>query len=834
MQESFAAVDVVRNRFSLARRTLKQQGRISVIDRRISIMVVLILLCMCLSIQTSLGQQLNSPAARSAIVDGTVYDDATGQPIPFATVQTTVGDRSTLANEEGRYRILLTAGPHQLRFSHIAYYSQTFDLAGDTVTMVLDVRLRTCMVDIGTMKVYSRKYDPGQQIIVEAIRRKKDILAHIHDYSCDAYTKLVVVDESKKDSSRIFLMTESQVTALWEQPDKYKEILTSRRQTANIQAENNLVTIGEILNFNRNRIDLGEYSIVSPTAEDALDHYNYYLLDTVYIDSLAVFRLEIEPKNPDDPLFEGYIHIADSTYDVVQVEVGFSRGVDIPILKSPRYSQKFACFQNEYWMPIEIRFGADIEFDVAIPGIPKKLNFSHLASLYGYRFDQGHSKGTFDEFAIEVDRHADEIDSLDWRTRQTIPLTTDETAAYKHIDSLEHAPKPIGKTVAQGLAGVAFLLLVGQPDIYRFNRVEGPFLGFGFETDKLHERLKLRLKTGYAFDADRSEHQIGATWRLHERHRLDIGFDYYDKVVHRPTTVASPNYNPTFLALVDRWDPFDYYRAEGYQAFTSTKVFNRTRLTLSYGDFHQYSLPVRSDFALTSDDGLARSNPAIVDGIMRSVGAELTFDSRPMFKNKGREVRIDDTEFLTVTTGVEYASPEFIDNDFYFKRYFVDIRRRQRLSGMGLTSLNLFAGSSEGSLPPQKYFTMDFGNGVFNETDGYITLNEHNFCGSRALAVHLSHQFKRRLFVASGLPLIKDIPLWLSVHGGAFWTDFRNHPAQPGDDQVLTAPTPYSELGFGVGNLTPFMMPFNLAVYFTWQLSDYETSDWLIGVGLEL
>jgi len=101
---------------------------------------------------------------------------------------------------------------------------------------------------------------------------------------------------------------------------------------------------------------------------------------------------------------------------------------------------------------------------------------------------------------------------------------------------------------------------VGQPDFYRFNRVEGPYLGVGFETDRLHERLKLRLKTGYAFDADRSQHQIGATWRLHERRRLDVGFDYYDKFVHRQTAITSTNYNPTSGALMNRWDPFDYYR----------------------------------------------------------------------------------------------------------------------------------------------------------------------------------------------------------------------------------------------------------------------------------
>jgi len=113
-------------------------------------------------------------------------------------------------------------------------------------------------------------------------------------------------------------------------------------------------------------------------------------------------------------------------------------------------------------------------------------------------------------------------------------------------------------------------------------------------------------------------------------------------------------------------------------------------------------------------------------------------------------------------------------------------------------------------------------------------LNERNFVGNRALALHVDHRFKRRLFVASGLPVIKDLPLWFSVNGGVFWTEFRDHARQPGAESVYIARKPYSEIGFGLGNLTPFLMPLNLAVYFTRQLSDYRTSDWTIGVGLEL
>ena len=53
-----------------------------------------------------------------------------------------------------------------------------------------------------------------------------------------------------------------------------------------------------------------------------------------------------------------------------------------------------------------------------------------------------------------------------------------------------------------------------------------------------------------------------------------------------------------------------------------------------------------------------------------------------------------------------------------------------------------------------------------------------------------------------------------------------------GDSLLNTAPHAYQELGFGIGNLTPFLSPFNLAVHFTWQLSSYPTRRFEFGLGL--
>ncbi len=298
--------------------------------KRISVFLLSLLLLLIAAAQAE-------PPTRSAplrLVQGVAFDTLTGEPIPYVTVQVPGTGKSALVNPEGRYRLMLSPGRYQLRFSHIGYLSKTLDVVVGDSARNCDVYLQPTVLQVRGITVYEQPYDPAQQIIIEAIRRKKDILERIHDYRFDAYTKLVVREIPKPDSSKIFLITETQLTCFWEQPDRYKQIITARKQSSNLPAEGNQVGVGEILNFNRNRIDIGRYSLVSPTAKDALDHYDYYLRDTVSVDGRRIFRLMIEPRRESEPLFVGNISIADSTYDVVEVDVGFNKAVEIPFLDS--------------------------------------------------------------------------------------------------------------------------------------------------------------------------------------------------------------------------------------------------------------------------------------------------------------------------------------------------------------------------------------------------------------------------------------------------------------------------------------------------------------------
>jgi hypothetical protein len=198
-----------------------------------------------------------------------------------------------------------------------------------------------------------------------------------------------------------------------------------------------------------------------------------------------------------------------------------------------------------------------------------------------------------------------------------------------------------------------------------------------------------------------------------------------------------------------------------------------------------------------------------------------------LYKYKGLERKGWSPSLLIVSVGAEVATPDLIENDFDFTRYRLWLYRRQQTLGMGTSRIDLYAGASDKTLPPQKYFTVDFGSGAFDDVLYFKTLGETNFSGSRALSIYIAHNFERILFRKTGVPIIQKIPFSLSIYGGAFWTDFKDHPAQPGDDNIRLATKPYAEIGFGIGRITPF----NFEVYFTWQLSDYATNRFSFTIG---
>ena len=655
--------------------------------------------------------------------------------------------------------------------------------------------------------------DPARRIIAAAIGRKHERRSTHHDYQYRADVKLVLqdLDQSLDSAASIAAITETQSAAYWQAPDRYQETILARRRMGSVGAGGNLVAVREIVNFNRERIELGRYSLVSPLADDALDSYRYRIVYTFFRDDVPrrTYRLAVEPRTNASPLFVGFVDIVDSTFDVASINVGVNDVVQFPFITKLRYQVSLRDLGNNVWMPDDIRLTGDVtlklpvvHLTVPIPGFPRRGTFEQVAALTDFRFAEGHPPKDLGEVRVTVDKHAARMDSAVW----TAPLSAAERAAWAREYRRRERPSAVAH-VRRAVEAARFIPT--GPEVH-VNRVDGAFLG-------LHHTARppgaiLEAKLGRASATDELEgspqYRLGGQVRISEPHQLWLGGSYYDETTTRPTITARMPGDVTRGAgdnlneLLFGRDLQDYYRAHGYALTASVRVLPFTRLDLRYTDEAESSLSLAA-YPLFGNRQFVRPNPPIADGPLRSVTAAVTYDSRPVVRRFDGDTRLAQltSTRITLTSERAAAAPAW-------GRYAVQIERRQPTLGLGLTTLTLAGATTTGAVPPQREFGVNFGLFGWSLQRGHGALSDSNVYATRVALVKVHHDFGRLLFAKSGIPGIRGLPLTFAIDAGSFWT------------QPMTSH--FYRLGFQVGNLTPFLNPFDLGLRFDWRFFNSE------------
>ena len=578
--------------------------------------------------------------------------------------------------------------------------------------------------------------------------------------------------------------------------------------------------------WRRGSSDAGDVSVDYPLSGRATDRYDFRMLDTLIVDGRRVFRLAVVPRSGSAPLFVGTMQVTDSGCDVVALDLGVTGAVRFPSVLNLRYQERGGDAGGGWWLPVEIRLSGEARpkitgprlpeevGGVPVPRLPGRVRFEEVARFDDFRFGAVEPPPGVGEFRIVVREGADRRDDSIWTAPDAVPLSDAENAARARADSLAGRPPGFLMRARDGIGFVAEL--ASNPDFFHYNRVDGTYLGAGHDW-RAADGLWLRTKAGYAIGARSWQYEAGGRVRLSEARRTWVEWAWHDETRSAPTLVSG-GYNPTYRALFARLDPLDYYRERGVSLAAGGDVLDLVRLEVGYLDARQSSLPLVVFGDSTRHP--VRPNPPVADGHMRALSGTLTWDSRQLMRERGADRPLGAPAWTRITLGAEVSAHDVLASDFSYRRWSLMNERRQR-TVWGSTTLSGAAGIATGWVPPQRYFTVDFGMEFLTfQGNGFNTLAETNFSGTRAAMVVVRHDFDRQLL---------HLPFTLSVHGGAFWTAFAGHPAFPGDSLLATARRAYTEAGFGLGNLTPFLSPFDLAAHFTWQLSAYPTRRFRFG-----
>ncbi|OGJ87499.1 MAG: hypothetical protein A2487_06190 [Candidatus Raymondbacteria bacterium RifOxyC12_full_50_8] len=238
--------------------------------------------------------------------------------------------------------------------------------------------------------------------------------------------------------------------------------------------------------------------------------------------------------------------------------------------------------------------------------------------------------------------------------------------------------------------------------LVRYNRVEGLFAGFEFDTrDRTGLPYGIAGNIGYAFMPEVAQYRLCALVTPDTRRRLTLGFEYFRAIESVDTMVVSVFENSLAMLFAGR-DFMDYYLTTTARARGIWSLSHGLVLSGSFGSAFYHPLGVATRFFLFGSDTLVvRANPLVAEAEDRFITAAIAFsNASKAFPRSG----------VNGNAGAEYSGGR-IGSGFAYRKITADVRGFAAISGRTEVGCRLFTGeitgkNGRGAIPVQKLFDL--------------------------------------------------------------------------------------------------------------------------------
>jgi hypothetical protein len=782
-------------------------------------------LCFTILLLTASSQAQN-------VISGKVVDAQTLEPLAAAHIIIKDTYKGTIANADGEFTLSVSEFPSTIVVRYLGYKTNEITIQ-EGHQDPLDFLMEEAFLEMQEITVTGE--DPAISIMKEVIRRKKIWRENLKNYTVDAYSR----QQLKTDTS-IVSITESISQAYWDKELGNREILKSRRQTANIEGSDNFAGVSYLPNFYDDNLEIVEFDVVGVTHPRALSFYNFELVNFTKIDDKVIFEIDVTSKRKLQPLFEGTIFVQDEDYALISVRL---RPNSVIVFPPPvqefnmYYEQQFSNFGGDYWLPVDFRMEGTVE--VGVPGLRfPPIGFKQVSKLNDYKVNTDIPDSIFtDQNWFSVDSTTiDKTDSLFTATVDVVPLSKVELEAYDTLDStatLEKAFKPKGfltrfidmddddsdsdvsvrvETNSDGTQTTyrepkepsVFERLRRNTSINaRFNRVDAFFGGLEHEKRYLDRRLRSRLRIGYSLGYEKLSHGADISWwPLSNSRRLALIAGYNFKT---ETRYNSDLFNKEILSTMPLFgysDYFDYFRIEGgfIGGAYALKGYNRSVNARFKYEEHS-SIDFKTSYDLLASSFNQRFNPAVQEGTLSSL--TISYESGEGAEAWGvigaDNIKLELEQSLTA-----------FGSDWDFTRFSIDIYRRystfyQRRFIPNSLDIRINAGTFIGELPVQKNGVLDAALGYFTPFGAFRSKRYVPYEGASYAAIHAEHNFRSTPFELLGIPNAAKSGISLIAFGGVGQTWMPDTQQQFFLSNLGYLPSnansPHSEVGVSISNI---------------------------------
>lgn len=779
--------------------------------------LILIILAGFFPLQTCFAQEYE--------VSGTISDSKTGKSLEYVTVKVADTTYGTTADQDGKYFIRLKKGACELIFSYIGYKTESVNFYIEDKNITRDIFLTPTEIMTESIDVYGE--DPAYEIIRKAIRYKKEFKKNLNEYEYDAYSKFVIrsnrseipkkdipADSSGKKEMGIFGILESETKGYFKKPDLEKQIVTAKKETANITRG---FALPLIVNFYDEKIDFGEFKIPTPLSDNAFDNYEYKLVGTTSMDSTRIFKIEVINSTNTRPLLYGNIYIADSLFSLMKVDLTTNEAAKPLGIDKVTFNQKFNAYKDKknekllFWMPTDVHIFATGSFVGLI-----KFEADVFTIVSDYQLNKKAPKGIFDEFVVKVLPDAKK-DSSYWAKNSLLKNTKEENYAYKKIESEDRKKD---KEINIGITSLNYGKYVSsQPlNYYHFNRVGGNTLSFNLGYRGKLNRVNADGYFGYGFADKKSKYYLTYTQRFLNDKRLTFNAGVYNRL--QPLSLMnytglSVFYN-TVKALFVKEDNLDYYYANGYNISMNYNFIPQLGVGLNYLQEKQTTAKKNTNFSIFKKDSQYKENTPINDAFQRTIGINVRINPnkfRAIDWGDGDISRFRETNYPQLNLGFNYTGKD-LNSTYENKKYTAIILGTNYINSFFNFRYRFGFEYAQGQLPYQSLLYFRSNTGTLDAPLGFTAMKYQEFLGDQIFYFNFENNFGK--LVWGNIPVLKNFNLIGLFSMGRNFISSENYDLAATKTFSVTDGV-YMEAGFGISRILDIFR-----LDFAWRLNNYN------------
>ena len=263
---------------------------------------------------------------QAKVIQGTVTDASTGEPLPAATVHVLGAYDGTISNAEGKYVLSLRSVPAVVEVRYIGYRSQQYHVT-EGAADVRDFALEPVPIEMETLVVTAE--DMGPSIMRKVIAQKQTWWDSLETFRVEAYSRFVYYrGKADSDSSEIVAIIESLSDGFWDQEKGWREVVKDKRETENLDL-GIAVPAAAGVNLYDDETELAGHRMIGVTHPDALNHYDFVLAGRRKMDDRIIYDIDVKPKHSLKTAFNGRVAVLDSVYALVEAGIDAKSGIFI-------------------------------------------------------------------------------------------------------------------------------------------------------------------------------------------------------------------------------------------------------------------------------------------------------------------------------------------------------------------------------------------------------------------------------------------------------------------------------------------------------------------------